>query len=323
VRIPLVLLVLGVLLFVVIALNRFPPLSESTPSGAPRPALRVWSVRLIRIAALVMAFMVLLLLLENSMIFFPSRYPEGDWRPPHASVEDCFFETADGVRLHAWWLPGARPESGPVLLWFHGNAGNITHRGDNLAMFVGRDASVLLVDYRGYGRSEGKPSEKGIYLDGEAAYEYVTRERGVPAGRVICFGRSIGCAVALHVALKYPVAGLVLESPFTSARAMARRMLPLLPVWLFIRSEFDNIGRVPSVKAPVLVIHGDRDEVVPFEQGRAVFDAAPEPKEFYCLEGARHNDTYLVGGAPYMDRLLAFCSRCTADAAQGDAALRR
>jgi hypothetical protein len=263
----------------------------------------------------------ILLFFENRFIFFPARYPEGNWQLPHATVEVCFFKTADGLNIHAWWLPG-QTDSCPVMLWFCGNAGNITNRGENLRMLAGRDMGVLLVEYRGYGKSEGSPTERGIYLDGEAAYDYLALERGIAPWRIVCFGRSLGSTVALHVALKRSAAGLVLETPFASARAMARRMIPVLPVWLFIRAKLDNVGRVPALKVPLLVIHGTRDEVVPFEQGVAVYEAAPLPKEFYRIEGAQHNDTYLVGGEAYFQRLVVFCRRCVERTGEAGGSLR-
>jgi len=293
-----------------------PPGETAQPAASapkPRTWVRAWGGRALRVLAALVICAFLLLLLENRLIFFPSRYPEGDWALPRERVEDCFFETSDGVKLHAWWLPATQPDGAPVLLWFHGNAGNITNRAHNLSLLAERDVGVLLVDYRGYGKSEGRPTEAGVYLDGLAAYDYLTRERGVAPNQIICFGRSLGTPVALHVALERPVAGLVLESPFKNAKAMAKRVMPIVPIWPFIRSKFDNVGRVPGVSVPVLVMHGDRDEIVPFEQGQAVFEAAPEPKEFYRLEGAGHNDTYLVGGEPYFQKLMGFCRGCVKD----------
>jgi len=287
--------------------------SRSSARGTPKtPAWMRGSLRVIRTLALaVVALILVACLLENRLVYYPMRYPSGDWDAGGLTVEDCFFDTEDGLTLHAWWQQGEAAEGGPVMLWFHGNAGNLTHRADNLRMLSSCRLSVLIVDYRGFGKSEGRPSEKGLYLDGDAAYRYLTQQRKIDPGRIVCFGRSLGAAVALDVALRHPVSGLILESPFASARAMARKMMPVIPLWLFIRSRFDNLGRVGGLGASLLVIHGDRDEIVPFEQGVAVFDAAPEPKEFYRLRGAGHNDTYAVGDRPYTRRLEEFCLRCT------------
>ncbi len=262
------------------------------------------------LVALYAALLVLVLVLEDRFVYYPDRYPVGEWTAHGLTVEDCFFETEDGIRLHAWWQEGTGSGAAPVLLFFHGNAGNITHRADNLHLLAGTTLSVLIVDYRGYGKSQGRPSEKGLYLDGEAAYRYLTDERGIEPRRIISFGRSLGATVALHVALKHRVAGLIMEGAFTNARAMARSVMPILPVGPFIRSRLDNIGRVGELKAPLMVIHGDRDETVPFRQGKEVFEAAPEPKEFYRVEGAGHNDTYVEGGEQYLRTLLEFCESC-------------
>jgi len=288
------------------------PYRGRASAGSPSRSMTFRIARMVAVAAaLYVGLTITVLLLEDRFVYYPVRYPSGQWEGHGLNVEECTFVTKDGVKLHAWWQHGTGTGAAPVLLWFHGNAGNITHRADNLRMLAGRDLDVLIVDYRGYGKSEGRPSEKGLYLDGEAAYRYLTEERGIDEGRIICFGRSLGTSVALHVALRCHVAGVVLESPFADARAMARRMMPTFPVWPFIRSRFDNVGMVSKLNVPLLVIHGDQDEIVPFTQGKAVFEAATEPRQFYTIPGAGHNDTYLVGGEPYFEALLDFCRRCT------------
>jgi fermentation-respiration switch protein FrsA (DUF1100 family) len=257
--------------------------------------------------------LVLVLALEDRFIFFPEPAPLDGWEPPGLGVERCFITTADGVRLHAWWHRGG-PDEAPrrtVLLWFHGNAGNISHRADNLRMLADRGLALLLVDYRGYGASEGKPSERELYLDGEAAYRYLVEERGIEPGRIVCFGRSLGAAVALHVALDAEVAGLIMESPFANIPAMARANPVLRLAAALARNRFDSLGRVGRLQVPLLIIHGERDRVVPIAQGRAIFEAAPEPKRFHVLEQAGHNDTYLAGGPDYWRAFTEFCAGCT------------
>jgi len=284
-----------------------PPLDR--PPGAARSVAAAIGAVAGFLGGLYIALVLVGLLLEPRFVYHPSRHPPGTWSPPDGA-EDSLFRTADGLQLHALWLPAHQPGAGPVLLWFHGNAGNVTDRFENLDMLRGTGMSVLLMDYRGYGRSQGHPSERGLYLDGEAAHRHLVEERGVEPGRIVCFGRSLGSSVALHVALERPVAGLVLEGSFTTARAMARHMMPLLLAWPFMRSRFDNVGRVAGLEVPLLVIHGDRDQVVPIAQGRAVFESAPGPKEFYVVRGAGHNDTYAVGEEPYFETLTRFCRRC-------------
>jgi len=256
----------------------------------------------------VLVFMAAIVVLQDRIIFPRMRQPVGTWRP--AGIEECTFATEDGLTLHAWWHPGAGPtppEERPVLLWCHGNAGNITHRETNLRMVAGRGLAALLFDYRGYGKSEGKPSEEGLYRDVAAAYRYLTGERGIASGRIVAFGRSLGAAVALDVALREPVAALIMESAFESVPAMAKVEMPWLPARLVVRSRFDSLGRVGGLRVPLLMLHGDRDEIVPFRQGRAVFDAAPEPKTWYTIQGAGHNDTFSVGEADYFQTFSAFC----------------
>ena len=291
-----------------------PAVAVQAPAGPSAPSLPLWLRRVIRglaaIAGVVVGLILLMLPFENRFIYYPSRYPAGDWRPKGIAFTDCAIATADGLEVHGWWVPGPAPGEGPVLLCFHGNAGNIADRARVLALFRKQGLGVLMIDYRGYGKSQGHPSEKGLYLDAEAAYRHLTEELRVPPQRIVCFGESLGCAVALHVALERPVGGVVLQSPFASARAMAQRMLPVIPLWPFIRSRFDNVGRIPGLKAPVLIMHGDCDEIVPFKQGLAVFEAAPQPKELYVIGGAGHNDVYDVGGNAYFAKLASFCRRC-------------
>jgi len=307
-----------------------PGSSDQTPeqAGAPAPlashgrpgqraggrALVRAAIRLIAIvAATLILVSALLLLFERRLIYFPTRDPEFSWQPPGLKVEECAFRTQDGLQLYGWWHPGRGdddPARRPVLLWCHGNAGNISHRAENLSLLADHGIAVMIFDYRGYGKSEGTPSEDGLYLDASAAYEYLIDARRIEPARIICFGRSLGAAVALHLALEKKCAGLILESPFASMRAMARHRLPFPPAWLFMRSRFDNLDLIRRVTVPVFVVHGDRDELVPFEQGREVFDAAPEPKQFYVIHGAGHNDTYVVGGADYFRAVRAFCESC-------------
>jgi hypothetical protein len=265
------------------------------------------------VSATLVLISALLVLFERRFIYYPTREPVFSWQPPGLRVEECLFRTQDGLQLYGWWHPGRGdddPPRRPVLLWCHGNAGNISHRAENLSLLADHGIAVMIFDYRGYGKNEGTPSEDGLYLDAEAAYRYLADERGVEPARIVCFGRSLGAAVALHLALNERCAGLILESPFANMRAMARHRLPFPPAWLFMRSKFDNLDLIRRVTVPVLVVHGDRDELVPFEQGKAVFAAAPEPKQFYVIRGAGHNDTYVVGGEDYFQRLRAFCKSC-------------
>jgi fermentation-respiration switch protein FrsA (DUF1100 family) len=214
---------------------------------------------------------------------------------PH---EERFLLTDDDTRIHAWYLPP--PEGGVyTVLVCHGNAGNISGRLDR-ALLLQRElsASVLLFDYRGFGRSEGSPDEEGTYRDALAAYRYLAEEREVDTRRIILFGESLGAAVAIELARRVPVAAVVLEAPFASIRAMARVAYPFLPTG-WVRTKYDNLAKIGELDVPLLILHGTRDDTVPFAQGEALFRAAREPKEFVAVEGAGHSDSYVVGGERY------------------------
>jgi fermentation-respiration switch protein FrsA (DUF1100 family) len=242
---------------------------------------------------------------ETSFIYFPSRSLEVTPADFGLAFEEVHLAAEDGVKIHAWLLP--HPSSRFTILFAHGNAGNISHRLDR-ARLLGRrlSAEVFLFDYRGYGRSEGRPDEQGTYRDARAAHRHLTETRGVGPDRLVLFGESLGSAVALDLALEGAARALVLESPFTSIPDMARLVLPFLPLSPFLRTRYDNLAKVGGLKIPLLVMHGDRDEVVPFAQGRRVFEAAPEPKRFHRIVGAGHNDTYLTGGDAYWEALGDF-----------------
>jgi fermentation-respiration switch protein FrsA (DUF1100 family) len=269
--------------------------------------------------AFVMAF-------EDKFIYFPSKYPDGfgeiDNQHPREGeifpeIEDCYFVTSDGIRLHGWYCTPHRNVSGApvpiatemVLLWFHGNAGNIGYRYDMIRAMMQLPVQVFIIDYRGYGRSEGKPTEPGLYLDARAAWDYLINKRGVPPRRVIIFGKSLGGAPAIDLASQVEPAGLIVQSSFTSAAEMAAAVLPLFPRVL-LHTKMDSAAKISRVSCPKLFIHSRADEVVPFELGYRLYQAAPEPKQFYEVTGASHNSTYLAGGKPYFDAIRSFIDSC-------------
>lgn len=255
---------------------------------------------------IVFSVALLLRLFENKFIYFPMKFPRGQWQPQAFGLqaEDRYFETPDGYRLHGWFF--AKDQAKTTLLWCHGNAGNITDRLDNIAQLRNLAINIFIFDYRGYGRSQGTPSEKGIYLDAEAAYDYLTSRADVDQDNVVLFGRSLGGAVAVDLATKRPCAGLILESTFTSAKDMAKTSFGLIPVHWVMKTRLNAVRKIKSVYVPLLVLHGTSDSVVPFELGQKLFAAANEPKEFFEIQGADHNDTYVVGGPPYFNKLHAF-----------------
>lgn len=251
------------------------------------------------------AFIMFFSHIENYLVFFPEKDLELQPHDLGLDAEDAYVDTPDGVRLHGWFFPPPDAEA-PVLLFCHGNAGNISHRLDNVQHLVRHGFGVFLFDYRGYGRSTGKPSEQGIYQDGWSAYSYLVNERKIPADRIVSFGRSLGGTVALEVALRHPVRCLILESTFTHTRGMARHMGPFALLSPVLPAHFNNLAKIPRLEGPKLLIHGTADDLVPFSMGQALFEAAREPKTFLPLEGAGHNDTYVKGGEPYFQALVGF-----------------
>ena len=247
-------------------------------------------------------------LLGRHFVYFPESEVARTPSDIDLDYDDVFFSTSDGVRLNGWFVPG---KSEMTLLWFHGNAGNISHRLDNILLLHRRlGVNVSIFDYRGYGRSEGRASERGIYLDAEAAIEYVVSRGDVnPEKELLLFGRSLGASVAVEMATRYQARALILESPFTSIRAMAKSAYPYLPVGILtslIQARYDSLSKIGNARTSLMVLHGDIDEIVPVELGRELFDAANEPKRFYAIEGAGHNDTYVIGGHDYFEALGSF-----------------
>jgi fermentation-respiration switch protein FrsA (DUF1100 family) len=247
--------------------------------------------------------LVLAISLIDRVIFQPS--PGVDLAPEALGIdaESLFLETEDGVRVHGFFLPS--PGSTRTLLFLHGNAGNASHRLPNAADLATLGTDVLLLDYRGYGLSEGRPDEQGVYADARAALEHLHESRGFPLDRIVVFGRSLGGAVAVDVAADRALAGLILESTFTSVAEMARAAIGI-PLGPLVGRRFPSDEKISRVRCPILFFHGDRDRIVPFELGRRLFEAAPEPKAFETIAGAGHNDTTLVGGPPYFERIGRF-----------------
>jgi hypothetical protein len=254
----------------------------------------------------ILVYVVFLLLFENKIIFHPSRYPEGYWNPASTGVpaQDVYFMAEDGVKLHGWFIPA--PNAVATWLWFHGNAGNLSHRLDNIQRLKPLNLNIFIFDYRGYGRSEGEPDEQGIYKDSKAAYKKVLEMDTVSVDSLFFFGRSLGGICAVETAMNYPARGLILESVFTNSADMSKQVLPFIPLGWAIRSKLNAIEKIPHLKLPKLFLHGTRDEIVPYALGRKLFEQAGDPKSFYPIEGAGHNDTYILGGAGYYEVLGRF-----------------
>ena len=219
-------------------------------------------------------------------------------------LEEVWFQAADGARLFGWYVEAQADR--PVILWCHGNAGNIINRLENLRELYRIGLSVFIFDYRGYGRSQGRPSEEGLYQDALGAHDYLTRTRMILPERIVLFGRSLGAAVAGELAVQKPAAGLILESSFPSIEAVAKFHYGGVPVHWLLGADFKLIDRLPQLSLLKLIIHGDKDDIIPLELGRQVFEAAKPPKSFYVIPGADHNNTYQIGGAAYFRRCAEF-----------------
>ena len=240
--------------------------------------------------------------LERRMTFFPQAFAV---QTP-AGAQDVRFQTEDGVRLHGWFFDGAAPQAGITFLILHGNAGNISHFAADAAFLQARGFDVFLVDYRGYGRSEGETlSEATLFLDGAAAMRYLTAERGIDPARIALYGYSLGTAVAAELAVTGPCCALVLVAPLASARQQARLAMPSMPDFFFdrLRNRFDTVGKIARSNCPVLVIHGTDDTVIPLAQGRAVYEAAADPKRLVVIPGGRH---WLAASHGHLGEIASF-----------------
>ena len=238
-----------------------------------------------------LATIALLMIFENRLVFFPCPASTHWQSPPaQATIQDVWLQTADG-RLHAWWIP--HPDARGTLVYFHGNAGNLSHcAGLALLLRQSLGESVFLIDYPGYGKSDGEATEPGCYAAGDAAHEWLIQVQKVPPERIIIFGNSLGAAIATDLASRRPHRALVLSRAFTSAPAMAQHLYPFLPARWLTRSRFDNLAKIGSCSAPIFIAHGDSDGTVPCSQGRRLFEAAPGPKRFFLMPGCDHNDPF-------------------------------
>lgn len=243
---------------------------------------------------------------QDGMVYFPSSEIASTPAVVGMPYEDVSLTTADGLTLHAWYIP--HPGDRGTLLFCHGNGGNISHRLESVKIFHDMGLNVLIFDYRGYGASDGRPTEKGTYLDVEAAWAFLALSKGIDPQRIILFGRSLGGAVAAYAAAKEPPAALILESTFTSVPDLGSKLYPWLPVRLISRYSYDTEARMAAISCPKLIIHSPDDDLVPFEHGRRLFQVAPDPKEFLEIRGD-HNRGFMLSRDVYVDGLKRFFDR--------------
>lgn len=239
---------------------------------------------------------VILYYMQPSFLYRPVR--EVPYTPDELELvfEEVSFKSSDGVKLHGWYIPATNAEL--TILFCHGNGGNIMHRLDSINLFYDLGVNCFIFDYRGYGKSEGVPSEEGTYQDVKAAYEWLTKEKKIKSEQIILFGRSLGASIAGYLASKVKVGGLVIESAFTSYVDIGKKFYPYMPVRLFARFNYPTIYYVKKVKCPVMIIHSRTDEIIPYEFGLQLYEAANEPKEFVEIYGG-HNDAFLVSRDVY------------------------
>lgn len=260
------------------------------------------------IAGVYVVLSVVLWALQEKITFPAPRAALPDPQKALGYGEQIEVRMQDGTRLVGWYLPPEDrrpPASAAALLWFYGNGETIAAIWPIIREFRPPNAALLVLDYPGYGGSGGRTTEAGIYEAGDLAYEALRARSDVDPSRIYVYGRSLGSAVATHVAATHDVAGLILESPFTSARGMAARHYRIFPRFL-VRMGLDNLDRIARIHCPTLIFHGTADLLVPITMGRAVAAAAGGPVEFVMIEGSGHNDTYDMGGKAYRDKLAAF-----------------
>ncbi len=265
------------------------------------------------IAACYVLLVVVVYFMQSRMLYLPGVPGRTLTMTPTdvgMDYQDVFIETTDGVTLHGWFIAG---RSSQVLLFFHGNAGNISHRLDSIRQFQDLGLSVLIVDYRGYGQSEGRTTERGIYRDADAAWRYLIEDRDIVASDILIFGRSLGASVAARLAAQHQPLALIVESSFTSVPDIAQELYPWLPARWLSRLSHATREYVRDVQCPILVVHSRDDEIIPFRHGEEIFASANEPRTLLAIRGT-HNDAFLQDARNYIGGLRAFLTGLTAPA---------
>lgn len=250
--------------------------------------------------------------LEHKSLYFPFRTLDTTPKDIGLDYEKINIVTTDGIRLSAWFIPSK--DSRAVLLFCHGNGGNIGHRLEKIMILNKLYLDILIFDYRGYGKSSGRPSENGLYIDAEAVYDYMVNEKNIPPAKIIGYGESLGGPVIIDLALKREMGGIIIEDAFTSVNDMAKEHFPFIPSFV-LKSRYNSLEKIKNIKIPKLIFHSTNDEIVPFEQGQRLFERAAEPKEFVELHGG-HNDAFIVSREIYSSGIDRFVSRLPEQALQ-------
>ncbi|MEE9441512.1 MAG: alpha/beta hydrolase [candidate division Zixibacteria bacterium] len=244
--------------------------------------------------------------MQHKMVYFPSYTISVTPQEANLEYEDLYLTTNDGVKINAWYVP--TDSSRATIILCHGNGGNISHRLETIELFNRLNLSVLIFDYRGYGKSEGRTTEEGTYKDAEAAWDYLIEEKNVPPERIIVFGRSLGGAVACWLAREKNLGVLIVESSFTSIPDIAAKLYPYLPVRLIARFDYNSGEYIKDIKSPVLFIHSPDDDLVAYDLGKKLFEEANEPKEFLEISGG-HNEGFLSSGSHYRNGIKNFLDK--------------
>lgn len=258
---------------------------------------------------LILAYIIILFfafLLQSKMVYVPTRELYRTPKNIDLDYDEIRLITADGVNLSAWYIPASNSRG--AVLFCHGNAGNISHRLDSIRIFHELDLDVLIFDYRGYGQSDGNPSEKGTYLDVQSSWDYLVKSKKIPPHKIILFGRSLGGAVATEMAIRNNAGVLIVESGFISVPALATRYFPFFPVRYISRFNYSTIDKVDKIGIPKLFIHSRDDDIIPYHHGKALYEKAAHPKDFLEIQGD-HNEGFLLSGNHYIEGLDNFISK--------------
>lgn len=249
------------------------------------------------------ALNILIFIQQPHIVFYPFKKIETTPKEWDLNYKQVSLKLKSGNQISGWFLP--HPQATKTVLFFHGNGGNISHRGDSIYIFHKLKLNVLIIDYPGYGESEGVPSEAGLYASADAAWQYLIKKENIAAKNIIIFGRSLGGAVAVDLASKVKAGGLILESTFSSVRDMATYVFPLISDFIYLRYSFDSFNKINKVSAPILMIHSPDDEVIPFETGQKLFEAVKSEKTFLQIKGG-HNDGFMQSISSYMQTLRSY-----------------